>query len=289
MKLNPLFLKSIYCFALGLFAISLNAVSASIDTEHAEKTISPHQFEMTPEIFVYSYKEQVDKKPFMSLNGPMYGLSGAYTYNFGKNFMKFAPRVAGGSLKYKSNGTGRMNNDPSWYVEFQALYGRHFDVNSNVTISPYLGLGYRYLENDTSKKRSTTGAYGYLRESEYLFLPIGADLTIPFDAKLSFVANAEYDLFLKGMQKSHMPVYKGIGGLMKNKQSKGYGLRTAAGLRWTLEKMFIEAKPFFRYWSIASSKKVHQVIQTRKYTATYTFSEPKNQTKEVGLGITFKF
>lgn len=282
MKLKSLLFKSILSLTLGFPGVILFNAAVNAEVEPI-KTVSPHQFEITPEIFAYSYKEWSNKKFFMSMNGPMFGLAGSYSYSFGKNFVKFATRFAMGESDYKSRGTGKFKNDPSWYIDSQAVYGRHFDLSSNVMISPYLGLGYRYLENDTSKKRSTTGHYGYLRESQYLYIPIGSDLLMPIDAKLSFVANVEYDLFLSGLQKSHLGTYHG--GLVENDQSKGYGLKAALGLRWNLEKMAIEAKPFFRYWSIADSKKVYRF--THKYMITYR--EPKNATKEVGLGITFKF
>ncbi|MDP1994122.1 MAG: hypothetical protein Q8K40_02640 [Ignavibacteria bacterium] len=284
MKFKSLFFKSILCVSLGLPVVLWFNASVNAETESV-KTVSPHQFDVIPEIFAYSYKEWSNKKPFMSLNGLMFALGGSYSYNFGKNFVKLSSRFAMGDAKYKSKSTGRNKNDPSWYIDSQAVYGHHFDLSSNLTISPYLGLGYRFLENDGSNTKTTTGHYGYLRESQYLYIPIGSDLTIPIDSKLSFVVNAEYDLFLNGLQKSHTHSSNGIGGLIENKQSRGYGLRAAAGLRWTLEKMAIEAKPFFRYWSIADSKKVHQ---TTRYIKA-TFSEPKNATKEVGLGITFKF
>jgi hypothetical protein len=280
MKLKSLFLKSILCLTLGLPGVLVHATSTHADNETSnQKIVSPHQFEVTPEIFAYSYKEWVKKKPFMSLNGPMFGLGGGYTYNFGKNFVKLSSRFAMGNTKYKSGGSGRMKNDPSWYLDSQALYGRHFDLSSNVAISPYLGLGYRYLRNDTEGKYSTTGHYGYLRESQYLYIPIGSDLTIPIDSKLSFVANAEYDVFLKGLQKSY--VYGKHRKSSVNKQAKGYGLKAAAGLRWDLEKVAIEAKPFFRYWSIADSNVTCK--------AGRCGMEPKNKTKEAGLGISFKF
>ncbi|MDP3533085.1 MAG: hypothetical protein Q8S31_07350 [Alphaproteobacteria bacterium] len=244
MKFKSLFLKSMLCLTLGLPGVLSHSSALHADAEDInQKIVSPHQFEVTPEIFAYSYKEWVYKKPFMSLKGPMFGLGGTYTYNFGKNFVKFASRFAIGNGKYKSNGTGKKNFNPSCYVDSQALYGRHFDFSSNVTISPYLGLGYRYLITPPTRTRTTTGHSDYLRQSHYLYIPIGSDLTIPIDSKLSFVANAEYDVFLKGLQKSHLGSY--YGGTHNNKQSRGYGLKTAAGLRWDLEKSPLKRNLFF--------------------------------------------
>jgi len=45
-------------------------------------------------------------------------------------------------------------------------------VGRSVSLSPYVGVGYRYLYNDV-RGSTSTGAIGYRRESNYIYEPIG--------------------------------------------------------------------------------------------------------------------
>jgi len=66
-----------------------------------------------------------------------------------------------------------MNNIDDYILEFRGLAGYDFPVSKASFLTPYAGIGYRYLNDDSSGKVASTGALGYERESNYIYSPIG--------------------------------------------------------------------------------------------------------------------
>ncbi len=238
-----------------------------------------HTFEIGTEIY-YKYYDEPD---VMQESGMMYGLVGSYTYH-NKLMFKLEGRGSWGQMYYSNSGNIKGIND--YLLEARALAGYDFLILEVHSITPYLGFGYRYLNDDSSGRISTTDARGYERESNYFYSPIGIEAIANLGKTLSLREVIEFDYFWMGIQKSHLS--DAVIGLndIKNQQNKGYGLRGSITLHITGKKIDFEIGPFIRYWSIEKSE-----TETITYFGTpYAFGyEPTNYSVEAGIMGSIKF
>ena len=281
------FLKFIFIVVLVLtffIPIHLSAQEAKYPWEKHKNDndsvlLKKHTFELGPEISYITYKEP----DVMKDKGMMYGLVGSYTYH-NKLMLKAEGRGSWGKVDYSNS--GEINNITDYMLEFRGLCGYDFPILKTSTMTPYIGIGYRYLNDDSAGKISTTGAWGYERESNYIYSPLGMTFVIDLGNKWLTVETIEYDLFWWGKQKSHLSdVDLGYNDI-SNRQKKGYGLRGSLTLQKKGEKIDIEVGPFIRYWHIQKSE-----------TETWTYYgipigyglEPKNKSTEIGIMGIVKF
>ena len=227
----------------------------------------------------YKYEEKVDGAFFMSNTGNKYGISLSGTKNIGNNYYVIGDiRYAIGDVEYKSaSGTGDVSDD---VAEGRLIIGNE-TIIENYLLSSYIGIGYRRLDNDLRD----LGNGGYRRTSQYVYVPIGITHRFLLDDSSRVSTSIEYDYFVSGEQKSYLsdvgPAYAAVFGDPVNKQKKGYGVRlnTAYELKnWSFGA-------FINYWKIQDS-------ETNYYTDgffLYSLIEPKNETKEVGLQIKYRF
>lgn len=208
--------------------------------------------------------------------GPRVGVIGAYTYASASHwFFKIDGRNAFGSLKYEGSGT--QDSVPDWILETRAVLGKDFLPRSGVSLSPFAGLGYRYLYNDL-RGATSTGAIGYQRYSQYFYAPLGLTSRFHVNGKWVIAPTIEYDYFIKGRQKTQ---FTDIGqGFIdaNNKQDKGYGYRLSVMAEhgpWAFG-------PWMHYWNIEDSDIVPIGFGVRGF-------EPKNETREVGLEVKYRF
>jgi hypothetical protein len=90
----------------------------------------------------------------------------------------------------------------------------------------------------------------------------------------------EYDHLLDGKQVSRLSDVPGYSDV-KNKQNKGYGYRISSAYienNWALG-------PYFYYWNINQS----EIVIVNGVTQTFAVYEPKNNTKELGFKVSYKF
>lgn len=248
---------------------------ANISAEPLKK----HTFELRPEISYIVYKEP----EVMKGKGMMYGLAGSYTYRQ-KLMLKVEGRGSFGWVDYKDS--GEMNNIKDYMWEFRGLFGYDFPILKSSTLTPYIGIGCRYLNDDSGGKVSSTRAVGYERESNYIYSPLGMAFIIDLGNKWSTVETIEYDLFWWGKQNSHLSdVFPGLQDL-SNRQKKGYGLRGSLTLQKKVNKIDIEVGPFIRYWHIQKSK----IEPITYYGIPIGYGwEPKNKSTEIGIMGAIKF
>jgi len=234
-----------------------------------------HAWELGTEISHIKYEEP----GVMKEEGIMYGLIGSYTYR--NNYMLRADgRFSFGQVDYKNSGT--INNINDYMLEFRGLGGYDFSLIKASILTPYIGIGYRYLNDDMSGKVSSIGVAGYERESNYLYSPIGVKFITDLGNRWSVGTAAEYDIFWWGRQISHFsdvdPGYNDV----KNHQSSGYGLRGSV----ELQKGNFVIKPFVRYWNIKESK--HTDIIYNGEAVGYGY-EPRNHSTEYGINLVIRF
>ena len=178
--------------------------------------------------------------------------------------------VTRGWVKY--NGSGTLDKD---YYKFrsEAYAGYRLD-----DFTPIIGLGYRWLYDDSGGTTSSTGALGYDRQSQYLYLPVGGI----FDLNDKLKLKGQFNYLIAGRQTSYLSDIAGFTDI-ENDQTSGWGTDFTIDYRINNKTSIYS---FFRYWDMVKSD-----------TATGTFAgvlkfqayEPANTTTEIGLGITYKF
>ena len=252
------------------------------DEKESPKTLSKarHTWEIGPEISYIEYKEPA----VMSQKGPMYGIGAAYSYHNGV-MIQVAGRYSYGRVDYQNSGT--LNNIDDSIFEIRTIGGYDFKISSSFTMTPFIGLGYRYLKDDSAGRITSTGAKGYLRESNYYYSPIGIEAVNVFNNGWSAGVILEYDYFWKGRQKSYASdVLAGLNDV-ENNQNSGYGVRGSIIIKKQADRVFYVIEPFIRYWNIDKSD-VQNVTYKGSYTGVLGW-EPKNESTEIGVKFMLGF
>jgi hypothetical protein len=256
-----------FLFALPVFA-------------QTQVPLKTHAFEVGAETYYMKYEEP----GIMENEGWMAGVIASYTFR--RNIMaRIEARVAAGEVDYSSTNTGSDDSISDVAFETRGLLGWDFRPGTWL-ITPFVGFGYRYLNDDSEGTVTTTGARGYERESNYYYSPIGIEALTSLPNGWSLGMSAEYDLFWSGTQKSRLS--GAIAGLsdLENDQNGGYGVRFSANLHKKFTPLSLKFGPFFRYWKIDDSD-----------VAPITFGgvlvgyglEPNNKTYEIGAMVSVTF
>ena len=180
-----------------------------------------------------------------------------------------------GNVDYTSAGTGTMKKE--YYKSRLEYYVSNISRVGANDIKPFIGLGYRDLLDDSGFKQSSTNHLGYDRLSQYFYMPIGAIWYMSDTLSLK----SQYNYFILGKQTSFLneilPNNYSIN--PENTQNIGWGvdltLRSKLNNKWS-------TYGFFRSWNIEDSD------LTSCSPLTYCM-EPKNQTHEIGAGISYNF
>ena len=261
-------------FVLSILLIIINISSVA----HANSTgpLSTHDgYEVGFQAFFYKYEEQVNGAFFMSTQGKKPGLTFAATNAYdNRMYSTVDARIATGNVSYASNNAAG-SNFPDTLFETRAIAGIDIPVGTQL-LSPYLGLGYRYLYNDLT----TLSSGGYRRESEYLYMPLGViyRFQLGSDARLS--SGLEYDYLIQGVQHSYLSDSDSRYNDLTNIQNQGTGAR----LHVTYEKVKWSVGIFYTQWNIADSDRAN-IYKSGVYIG-YGI-EPQNVTREAGLQLKF--
>jgi hypothetical protein len=223
-------------------------------------------------------------EPGMKNVGIMSGVGISFSKYVGKVYWNTDMGLEAGRVKYTSVDTGAVNNNANLSFEARVVAGMNLGKaitgeETTWTFVPYGGLAYRFLDNDTEGKTSSTGYSGYDRRSNYIYSPVGMKVTKQFAKGWSISSQAEYDLFWLGTQFSY------ISPTITNHQTSGYGLRGSVELRYKGKERDFVIEPFITYWSIGISNTETLLTTSGKYV----FWEPANTTTEIGCKIGFSF
>ncbi len=244
-----------------------------------------HAFEMGTEVSYITYKE-----PDVAVeeSGPFAGLYAVYNFHpleavtWPVDVFHIDLHLNGGSVDYE--GSGEIDDIGNYLLESRLWMGKDLKLSSMLRLTPYAGIGYRWLYDDSGGKVSTTGALGYDRQSQYLYVPIGGELmvTMPDGWRLSL--NGEYDHLVEGKQTSYFSEFVGFADL-ENKQEKGYGIRGSIKLVKMASGVNYVIEPYIRYWHIQDST-VNTSVGSAFILSGY---EPENTSTEIGgrLGMQF--
>lgn len=231
----------------------------------------------------YSYEEPSDGlNTKVNTDGSKYGLIASVSRSFNETwYAKGEGRFAYGKVDYEGSGT--HENEEDFITEVRLLGGKDFLFN-RFSISPQTGIGYRYLSND-GRGTTSTGAKGYRRESQYIYLPIGFRNRIAINDISRIHWGLEYDQLLWGKQISELGDTSRYYGRLNNYQHSGYGFRGDI----MYERNSWSVGPFFNYWDISKSDDACSVAV---YNGTRYVScgwvEPDNNTTEFGIQVKYR-
>jgi hypothetical protein len=97
----------------------------------------------------------------------------------------------------------------------------------------------------------------------------------------------EYDLFWKGIQKSHLSDVDARYPDLENDQNDGYGLRASLKFQRRGKHIDFVIEPFVRYWDIEKSEVA--VITTASGSIWGYGWEPENNSTEIGITLALEF
>ena len=188
-----------------------------------------------------------------------------------------------GPVKY--SGSGTASGIPQYYVNLKAALGHDFAFNGFV-LSPYIGFGYRYLDQSLGGTVTSTGAVGYDRRSTYNYIPVGVIHRFAVnDNKAKLETTLEYNHLISGNQYSGLAAVNPYLSNQNNAQNSGYGINLTVLYKqdqWGFG-------PYYKYWNIADSQTNTNSFVAAGTRYTYIVKEPANTTNEFGLKLTYSF
>ena len=217
----------------------------------------------------------------MREEGFMYGVTGALAYRNYNYMLSIEARASLGQVDYSSGASGKLDNIDNSMWELRGLAGYDFHLSEVSAVTPYIGLGFRQLNDNMGGRSSTTGAAGYDRNISYVYSPIGIDVTRAFGNDWHVKLRLEYDKFWDGNVESHLGSIPGYYDI-ENDQDKGYGARFSIMFKKRGETIDFIIEPFYRYWSIKASKYTTDPVGS-------TWVEPKNNSKEFGVNFVAEY
>jgi hypothetical protein len=238
-----------------------------------------HSVEVTFDLSYYDYEETDDSGNFfMSDESDIafvsLGLRDWETRPTGSPWNFFHTlEITRGWVNY--DGSGTMDKD---YYKFR---GEVFAGYRLGDITPIVGLGHRWLYDDSGGSTSSSGALAYDRQSQYLYLPLGAIYNpSEFD---KWRIKGQFNVFLDGQQTSYLSDASAGYNDVENDQSYGWGIDFNVDY-----DLFDNATVygFSRYWDIDRSS-IDPIIYTG-LLAGYG-QEPDNTTTEIGVGLSYKY
>lgn len=266
-------MKKILVLVMCFMFVGVVNVSAEI--------IKAHTWDLGTEISHIRYEEP----GLMKEDGMMFGIVGSYAYH-NRLMLKAEGKGSCGQVDYSSPYSGIMNGIPDFMLELRGLVGYDYPILEGTVIAPYVGLGYRYLNDDSSGKLSTIGHAGYERESNYLYSPMGIETITELKNGWAIGGQVEYDIFWQGKQISHLGDADPWLSDVENDQKSGWGCRASLKVRKNTEKVDFLAEPFIRYWDIDKSDTNYIVYPGLGIASVW---EPANTSTEVGIKLAVRF
>ncbi len=247
-----------------------------------------HTITLSPEAGYYNFRETG-----MEENGFLYGLSGSYTYRaessveqLSKVMLKVDGRIIFGRVDYNGYLYDELYYEikkvKNFISEFRGLAGYDFSIFSDTTITPFSGIGYRYLKDQLQKVNA-----GYRRVSKYLYTPLGFETNTPLANGWSAGVKAEYDFFWSGKQTTYLSDLDSLFSDVENDQTSGYGFKVSIKIRKEMDDKNYIFEPYVDYWSINSSD-VKPIFHTG-VPAAKSLQEFDNNATIIGMKVGVEF
>ena len=262
---------------------------AALASAHADSLVSDYLrtrdgLELGLTLSSYSYQEPSVSVGMTAIN---YGLEYQKTSLLsGGQFLLSGIDYATGTDRYSGSGT---LNVPKYYYNAKLAIGTDWVYGSQI-VSPYIGFGYRFLNQTGGGMTTSTGAVMYDRQSTYLYIPVGLkQRSLTVDGGM-LESSFELDYLLSGNQFSGLSVINNFGYTGSNdittRQTSGYGLNASFMYKrpdgWSLG-------PYWKYWNISNSDLATWTYKSGSTSYTKSMYEPANTTEEFGFKALYQF
>jgi hypothetical protein len=240
-------------------------------------------------------------------SGMVSGLQGGYSKVFSKYAVKVRSEYMSGQLTYDGSLnvhevigdsiiTSPGQKQPIsyhadlWYSDSTLSLGRPFKKGGRV-ITPYIGLGYRYLNSPDN----TDIISDYEREVAYLYLPLICEIEKNMTHKRSWGISGEVDILLNGSVKAHISDASAEYNDLSFTQSFGGGLKLAGYYRRTISDFELSITPFCDLWLVGDSDtdvlmyNGNKILGSAADGDTSNYREPGNITLTAGLAVKIIF
>jgi len=260
-----------------VFGVSLGKALAFAEPERMQVFGRDLGVEMGIETSYISYTEP----GVMREEGFMQGITAALAFREYNYMLSIEARASMGQVDYHSGDSGDIDDIDDSMWEVRGIAGYDFELSETLAVTPYIGLGYRHLNDNMGGMTSTRGSLGYDREISYTYSPIGIDVTKAFENTWNIKLRLEYDYFIEGHAESHLGSIPGYYDI-ENDQEGGRGARGSIMFKRKGEAMDFIIEPFYRYWRIKDSK-------ATKDPGGSIWMEPKNTSKEFGINLAVEY
>ncbi len=242
-------------------------------------------FEIGAEVFDYSYRERFEGETVAKDDGTFGGLTASYVAGLGGGYL-FRPKLSVdfGSVDYSSD-DGEIKNVRQSIGQLELQVARDFRLGGTATITPFIGLGSRILNDNSGGEETEQGFLGYDREINYAFVPIGAAVTTQIGASNTVTFSAQYNWVVGGDAESRFSDVDPEFPDLKLDIPGGHGLEASAILGVPLGRTQLRVGPFVRHWNIQRSESE----TFEEDGEVLELFEPKNKTTELGVRLSLAF
>ena len=255
-------------------------------------------FEISAEVLDYSYRERVEDAIIACDDGTFAGVGVTYVETIGGGFLLRARlNAVVGSADYQApatdlsgapTGTSRIEAVPQSFGQLELHIAKDFSLGQG-TLTPFIGLGSRYLEDESGGRTTDDGLLGYDREVSYAYVPIGLAAQLPVSERARLIISGQYNVVTHGHSKSRLSgldpriadLEVGLNG------GDGFEISALASLPIGRGSM-LNFGPFLRQWNIEQSESAF-VEDPDDTGQVFRFFEPNNRTTEFGLRLSYSF
>lgn len=232
---------------------------------------------------VYSSSIKYEEPGAMSEEGTLFGFLGRLSSHRTNSTVLFDLAYATGDMDY--TGSGVINGVPDKMFEVRAMRGKDL-FTTNYRVTPYIGFGYRNLNDNGYGLVSSTNAIFYEREQVYWYAPIGIEFKeMGMSGSWRLGGRFEYDYFLQGINHTYAGYIAGANDSTFH-QNSGSGFRICLNVEKMLSSgVGIIVEPFYKYWHIQDSDYDYYVSNGELHGAW----EPDNNSKELGVALLLSF
>ena len=260
----------------------------------------------------------------LSQNPPLHSFADILRHPIQVNRYQYQLNYRTGKAEYSDIRNSPKEDFRQHLVEASAVGGYDITITDHTYLTPFIGLGYRFLSEDSGTILDNPAGLTYvpdgstytrvkgLRQSfdrylQFLYLPVGLTTTSDIENNLSLRLNLEFDAILWGNQKSFLqdigPIYTEDGGTrtvnlrnIDNRLKGGFGFKASTRLTYKQNPVDWYVEPFFRYWKLNQSDDEQYPLRLSdgqdtilykdsSLTKPYDWIEPENTTTEVGVQV----